>query len=627
MAAKSDQNSIFITESIDILLKTLEDIERRNVYLQKLCCARKSLFKPWPRKRNGDTEITGKDRDGVQTSGQPQGTLTSAEKSEIAMMDKMLNKAQAAREVQQRIKESGRKQKPNVREKNGDGTTKRSVEISHQDSVKSDPIPTVSPVNNLTRKTANEKVTHNLKKGTNSKSQDQVTAKSSTTRQDQGQIQRGRSVGRGSSSASMRGGKKVVAAHLTAPFQTNPRLTVPKRQVEKRISSGAKCKTVNPIQNRSSVPSKRTAVTERNSSSIQKQTGKDNYKFEKDDEMTTEKLDMFVDDKICDDKTTSVHNSSIESNQSEKQEEETHMIAKNSLEKSAVVENLENLHVKEDTDTQEREKENRFCLLTDGKKLSIPGKLRRLYANNVRLREKIKLQGMTQKVDVCTSRQEFVAKVESMFERNEAQSVGRKVTAITNIYTNLLQILCDLDLHETDNWSCYDVLRAKSLVEFILTVFYKTEEERLKFNPDVLSSISCEGRQPRRVVNPPKVSFTSQFWLPASIKMDPCLYNALSRPHNCLQYKSSKDLDRYTALVFQIQYEQLQLRLLDTIATKVLPLMRCGHYKPSETIWMFRSLYSVLTSNKSFPVMVKDTIQELEESPRKCLNFYELIKS
>ncbi|OWF46481.1 uncharacterized protein LOC110455695 [Mizuhopecten yessoensis] len=618
MAAKRREDSSSLAESLEILLKTLDDIERRNVHLLKLCGARRNLFKPWPRKKNGDTETVEKDGGDVQTSSQSKDTLTAAEKSEMAMMDKMLTKAQAAREVQQRIKESGRTRKPKLPEKKGDNSSKGPVKVSNQEPVQNDSTTTKPSVKNLAKKTTSDRLTHNLEKGTNSKSQgDQVAPKSSTTGQGQGQ--RGRLSGRGSSSASVRGGKKVVAAHLTAPFQTNPRLSVPKRQVDKRISSGAKCRTVITGQKKSSVPTQRSVISEQKSGFNQKQNGKDNHKLENQrlekDEEITEKLDTFVDDDSFEDKATSAHNSSVASNQSEGQEEETQVTAKPLVEDTALVENLGNLKVTDDTDTQEKEKEKRFCLLTDGKKLNIPGKLRRLYANNVRLREKVKLQRMTKKVDVCTSRQEFLSKVESTFEWDEAQSVGRKVQAITNVYTNLLRLLCDLDLRDTDSWPCYDVLRAKRMVEFILTVFYKTEEERLKFNPDVLSSISCEGRQLRVEVTPPQPSFTSQFWSPAFIKLDPCVYKTLSKPYDCLQYKSSRDLDRYMTLVFQIQYEQLQQRLLDTIATKVLPLLKCGNYKPSETVWMFRSLYSMLTSNKSFPVIVKDTIQELEESP------------
>ncbi|XP_060074894.1 uncharacterized protein LOC132554587 [Ylistrum balloti] len=621
MAAKSSDGSLIITESIEILLKTLEDIERRNVHLQKLCCARKKLFKPWPRKKNGDTETVEKESDVVQANGQCKDTLTSTEISDLAMMEKMLSKAQTAREVQQRIKESGRTKKPNLQGKKGDNSTNGSLKGSKPDSVQSDS-PTVEPsVNNPTKKTMNEKMTDNSGKGTNSKSQgDHFAPKSSTTRQDLGRSQRGRSAGRVSSSAVIRGGKKVVAAHLTAPFQTNPRLSIPKRQVEKRISSGAKCKTVIPSQTKSSFPSKKSAMSAQRSSgavekktsigAVEKKAGEDNLIFKKESEIT-EEVEKTVDDMSSDDRTTSAHNSSIESYQSKDQEEEMFVNAKQNL----VVEKLGNLKVNDEPDTQETEKDKRFSLLTDGKKLSIPGKLRRLYASNVRLREKMKLQRMTQKVDACTSRQEFLSKVESMFEWSEAQSVGRKVTAIINIYTNLLQLLSDLDLRDTaDTWSCYDVLRARSLVEFILTVFYKTEEERLKFNPDILSSIACDGRQLPVQVTLPHVPFTSQFWSPASIKLDPCVYNTLSRPNNCLQYKSSRDLDRYMNLVFQIQYEHLQLRLLDTIATKALPMLRSGHYQPSETVRMFRSLYSILSSNKSFPVIVKDTIQELQES-------------
>ncbi|XP_069124583.1 uncharacterized protein [Argopecten irradians] len=604
---KRNASSSAFVDSIDVLLKTLEDIERKNVHMQKLCCARKSLFRPWPRKRDCDKDTAGKDGDNVQSNDQGQDTLTPAEKSEIALMDKMLNKAQKAMEVQQRIKESGRKQRPTQHKKHDNENTKPGS-VKTQDLVKSDPV--APPINNLTRKPGNEKIT-NPGKGTNSKLLgDQFASKSVTTRQNPGQSLQGRSGGRGSSGAGMRGGKKVKAAHLTAPFQTNPRLAVPKRHVEKRISSGAKCKTV--IPKSSSVVSKKSTISEQNSH-IQKHTGKDDPKIVKDEDLPEETSDSMDEDRVCDDRM-SAHNSSIESDHSKEQEEETPLVTKNSIEGSSVTQDLSNLKITADTDV--KEKEDRFCLLTDGKKLSIPGKLRRLYANNVRLREKIKLQGITQKVDVCTSRQQFVSKVESMFELNEAQSVGRKVSVLTNIYTNLLQILSDLDLRDTANsWSCYDVLRAKNLVEFILTVFYKTEEERLKFNPDVLSGISSEGRQPRVTITSPEPSVTSQFWSPTFLKMDPYVYNVLSRPHSCLQYKNSKDLDRYMALVFQIQFEQLQLRLLETIATEVLPSLRCRNYKPGETVWIFRSLYSILTSNMSFPVIVKDTIQELEESP------------
>lgn len=195
-------------------------------------------------------------------------------------------------------------------------------------------------------KTLKEKHPQNSVQGVNQKSVTSVP-KSSVTQMSQ----RDRPPGRASSGVNVRGGKKVMPAHMNAPFQTNPRLSVPKRRVDKRISSGAKCKSAVPQQ------TVNRKLVENN-----KHTGG------KEDEVIT-KLKT-PDGNMCDDHEIQTQKDSCIGKADSKQtcgptdtvEDPSSMTTKDSETTSSVVGHFGTLTVEDEPE----QKEKRFCLQTDG---------------------------------------------------------------------------------------------------------------------------------------------------------------------------------------------------------------------------------------------------------------------
>ncbi|KAJ8318339.1 hypothetical protein KUTeg_003430 [Tegillarca granosa] len=635
MSAPMESNRLWL------IVKLLADVEDSNFKLQQYCHQNQTLFKPWP-----STEGK-KDQTSASTKNEEKKdekvTLTTEEQAGLDMMDKLLMKAQKARNVQNKVNEPKahrHRSSPKSPKTGNQHDTSNISPRSYDSSLGSELDEIQQGFHNVDTsqkhkdidesQMANEGCTDNKEKraadktksnirqdsfqkvnkilskntSTDSKVRSSLYKTKSEIAQKGSQITSNRN-----SSGGERGGKKVVPAHMKAPFKTTPMVTMTKRPPSAKSStatkSGSRTGSSVPRSNSSKLndPSKEMKKSENLSKEIKKSEVQ---------KMVSAKVDMEQSNiyhykcDASDDDSDRIH--CVET---KNKKQETSLSSQQDSNFKEVKEKMEDLKV-EDMHMEEKKP---FCLLKDGQNLSIPSNLKRLQGQNIKLRQKFNAEKVTRKVDVGKAGQDFLTKLESTFEFKEEIDVGYKVYKMYHSYRKLLNLFSKVQMEKiTEESSIYEILQARKYLEFILTQFHQLEQDRLNLDPEILKRFkNLKFHDTSSVTVCPELKKTSQsHWLPSSITTtDYCDITKVC-PH-LIKYRSYKELYRYTHLTFQIQYIQLQLYSTDVIAMETIPFLQTLDPNSVDFNHVFRCVYSMLSPG-SFPVMVRDTIQELESS-------------
>ncbi|KAK3598846.1 hypothetical protein CHS0354_008588 [Potamilus streckersoni] len=606
------------------VLQMYEEIQHKLETLQKVLQCYYQLFKPWPPPEDnslystdpaGSTQNTDKNSEVKTTETEK---LSSTEKADLDMLDKLLTKAQKAREVQKRvIKNKEQKQrhssrsegtkgdksdtgeKKNLSEKVSSTENRDTVENNIKNKLAPAPFPDISTHQPLTAQPLSDSLETSaetrLSKLDGSKSNSsQTVSQANKTR---------------SSSASSK--KRSQPAHLKAPFQTNPSVASSMyKTTTYRAATGTACKS----NWKTSKVKGDYAVS--HSSSIKKSNLV----------KSVSKTDSHIEKYYCNDDSETkliTHVSHEKGHHLNVNEEKIVVdrkitssadVSKNGLMRHTEIDvqesekSLENINLSEDKLKVKKESERTpdFNLLTDGAKLCIPTKLKRLHATNVRLRKKLLTENVTKKVNQSPVTQELIVKLQQQFDHMAEQKIVRKLSLMTNMYKNLTRLINHMELdHLSENSSTYEILRIRKLMEFLLITFHDLEEQAHHDYNGYLTPLSTAGQL---VIQLPKTKMLSPFLIIPDFHIP-----GHSSP-KVMFYRSRKELERYRDLLFWLQHHKLQINSMDTAANELIPLLQSLNPASSEFIRVLKASYDLLImDNKHCPVVVKDTIHEPEE--------------
>ncbi|CAG2199659.1 unnamed protein product [Mytilus edulis] len=539
--AASMKNNTF--DSLQILLRLLNDIEKKKILTKTTCKGYHDLFKPWTFKNEEKDEET-KSKEKSEAPLTDEDRLSSVEKAELELVTKLLSKAEKAYKVKEKLAEP-------KRSKNDIHDATKLFKHNHEEDLdlqtetlkpgKEEYVDEESVKNNTTRTSSELKSKINNYKTGGSKSSATVVTKSASI-----ENEKTKNAVNNKSSASQ-------------PSTRNKDVSQKRGQVEGQIEK---------VQSAQSGQISKSAEKE------------DTDHFELHDVKNAEKGDNRTDINYT--------------------EQDNGQVSADLL-----ANRLSQLNVPENKPAGKQ----KFDLLRDGCHLTIPAKLKKYAAHNRKLRQKYEMYKMTKKVDGQHSSMKILAGIEATFTDIEEWVLMNNITDMTNMYTNLRKYLNSLDLQNiSDSSSVYEILRSRKALEMILSTFQQVEEQRGQLDTGCLDNADYIGTCHVDVTTPPlhrqsiwlSDSFIKDMWLPS--------------PPAIMQYRSVRQLERYTSLLFQLQYSQFQSYIQEVFAKDILPFLKSLHPKSSEFILILRASFSLLTSDGTFPVIVQDTIQELEES-------------
>uniref|UniRef100_K1QE89 Uncharacterized protein n=1 Tax=Magallana gigas TaxID=29159 RepID=K1QE89_MAGGI len=212
---------------------------------------------------------------------------------------------------------------------------------------------------------------------------------------------------------------------------------------------------------------------------------------------------------------------------------------------------------------------------TEQSQVEIPSKLRKLVSVNHRLRQKLSVVRVTKKVDSTKSGQDFIESVERLFEQDPGYKSALAAQRVEHEYRNLGKMLEGL----TDGISM-DCINELALCQ---------AHREPKWNP------------------PPPTTRSDMMWSPFSSE---CVLPELN---SRVQYRSTKQLERYIHLMFQIQYQHLVCLLQQSIISVITKQMESPGLSASDYLQLLRTL-CFMTNSKTYPVIVVDTVETDKDS-------------
>ncbi|XP_041363693.1 uncharacterized protein LOC121379240 [Gigantopelta aegis] len=270
---------------------------------------------------------------------------------------------------------------------------------------------------------------------------------------------------------------------------------------------------------------------------------------------------------------------------------------------------MEAFTISKDADIKSQEKEcdtsKTFCLVSDGSKLCVPGKLRRVYAINCRLRQNYQKLKVTRKVGSGDVALDLMEKIENEFDAPHDLLIRRQLVSCLQSHKNLLDLLHKLNLTAITELSSPDeVLHAKMMTEFILTSFDSLQQECSELMiVDVKRYLQKETSEIFH-----NTETVPLYWLPSNAS---CGHQTPPCPTS-LSYQTSKDASHFHHAIFQLQLLQLQTRLIESVKTQFLPLLHSLDPSSHEFIPTFRGIYALLTSEGQHqPGFVGDSLDDL----------------
>lgn len=563
----------------------------------------KSLFKPWPSftsgSENGDKEHKSAPRaevpeDKAKSNEAPQ--LTTEEVESLKLVDKLLQKAQKARDVQKQLAEPKR---PKPREL----SVKPENEAAGLNSRDLSVLTKTAESSKLGKKNTDGKTNHRMsgaqciqgitavRQAEAGKSEDSSGAKTVE------KSTRARISERPKSSS---GNRKVVPAHVSAPFQTDARLASGKLQTTyraanaKTVSKSRGAKYSADIQKRKEIKGglDKGAISESETRGTSQSPRADCVKEEN-----------------CDDEGNSSLNNSVNrcNKNGDKVSCDNTDIVQETFQKLAVKDG-DRAEEKNSSQSEGNEETKLFCLAKDGTHLTIPGKLKKTLYQNRKLHEKLYTQNVTQKVDSPQTVTSFPEHLDHAFGDEETRLVqlqARQARHVLQTYTVLSDLLSSLHLEQISVESDpADVYHAKRLMEYILTTFQEMEEKLHTSDFRALSTaVVYRGSiRPKIPVVEPRNT---------SVWYDRQSLTAFSSPATTVKYKSYRELERYMNALYQVQLLQLQCDVIDTMSRSLMPLLQSLDPASSEFAQVLRMGYSLVSINRNnMPVVVRDTIQD-----------------
>ncbi|KAK3090916.1 hypothetical protein FSP39_015698 [Pinctada imbricata] len=602
-------------------MKLLDQIENKSAHQYKVCQECKHLFRPWPKKKE-ISETPDKSVKDNDTEEKLENKLTQQEQEELAIMDKLLNKAQKVQEKLKKKEEtSNDKSEAKTKEVVADSTdvrddTKKILNPSNHRcngiiSSKDDKDTPGNPqsIDRGVTKTASQQVRPAMKlnKAANMGSSKTLQNKVFNVTRKQTDVKSA--------------GKRTASAHVKAPFQTNATLTVPKRSsTQQAMVTGRR-----PASARNKAPIKTATVVKK--SSVPSKLKPVEQCSEKCKNTDNEIISVKPSEMLHENQTENPSRTEMTANE-ESIHSDDQVVSYRSTDNSVaenVTDKLGKMKVAADKEitnavkaVQEHPVEKPFCLKSHGQNLKIPVKLRKCCATNDGLRKKLYMQRVTKKVDAPHKGKCFVDKLESMFTDPEVLNTARQFRDLLNSYVNLTNLFQSLQLDSlSEDSSVHEVLRARKIMEMILTCFSEIEEARLSIKTSVQSGDNFKRSQTSfesmllKLIDD-TMSGVPSCWLQSGVTS--VTEVPLPLHGGVIQYRSHRDLQKYRRLLFQVQYQALQCHMMDYYKREFLPLLQSLDPSSSEYLHVLRSIYSLLSDGKSFMVVVKDTFQELEDS-------------
>ncbi|XP_061191353.1 uncharacterized protein LOC133199552 [Saccostrea echinata] len=579
MAASIDLLCLSSTENaFQYLAELYRDVEKKIKATEYDCFQLQLLFKPWP--SNGKDSFDEKKIDmtqlnNVKSGEDPKETLTQDEREAINAMEKILVKAEKARNLQKKAEDCPESYCRKL------AASTQQTELTTDERGKAKDTSSNERINSMKKDDGKMK--------TQKKFTTQRLTQIADTRKPVG-IKRPLSSNKNS---------------VKAPFQTNPSLSFPKKSSnQEAMIRGTRSKKFvskggTTLLKRAPTAGQIKSVSE--SLSAQNKTVKTEVKNQQDESCSV------MEDKLPEDMTQEhvekaesppTHNKPpISQNKSS---HSSHADSTSVLVKGQTAPGVKYSIPTTNTNKKDDDTVNRFLLLKDGNNIEIPGKLRKLVSVNHKLRQKLSVNRMTKKVDSRKSGQDFIDSVEQLFELDSGYEVTLTVERVEREYEELQKTLEGLTTELSDDETpAFEVLRTKNMLELVLTRFYQLQEEVSLQNTD-LCHLNLPKVRPQRSPSVPR-SRSAMMW---SEHIDKYTLPALNYR---VQYHSPRQLERYLQLVFQLQYKQLLNKLQEVVLSNITDLMETPDLSPGDYMQLLRSL-CFTTDSKTYPVVVKDTM-------------------
>ncbi|XP_056018165.1 uncharacterized protein LOC125672460 isoform X4 [Ostrea edulis] len=574
------------TSACQYVTELQRDIEKKIRTLQYDCSQLQMLFKPWPRKGPPDDKemfnVMNTHSENPKSEEVHRESLTQDEKEAMDAMEKLLVKAQKARDLQKKTEEC-----PKSYSRTSASSSQTLASSSQRKELKTDE--EGKPKTAMSTDKINSSIKHDVKnKILKTSTSDKLTQNKKA------EIRKLNGMSRPPPSNKY---------HVKAPFQTNPCLSFPKNSTNQEamtkgtrskkfvprgatkamkgtpaagqikqsqsagqghsaghVSQGHSAGQVNQGHSAGQVSQGHSAgqikvISQGHSAESQSMEKgeietKNNEKFEMDDTSPDSREKT---------KSPPGHSSCIDS-------------------KSVRVEKCPAPSVSGATFKEhigEPEADNRFHLLKNGNDIDIPVKLRRLVSLNHKLRQKLAVTKVTKKVDSTKSGQYFLDSLERLFDRDLGYDMAANLQRAEQEYDSLRRMLEELTTELTDE--CLHDLK-----------FVKAPAEH-QWSPS------------------PPHSKSAMLWSPFIDKFTLPLLNSQ------VCYRSYKQLERYLHLVFQLQYKQLTKKIQSALVSTVTAQMESTDISPCDYSQLLRSL-SFVTDSKTYPVIVRDTMEDTEQS-------------
>ncbi|CAL1528820.1 unnamed protein product [Lymnaea stagnalis] len=229
-----------------------------------------------------------------------------------------------------------------------------------------------------------------------------------------------------------------------------------------------------------------------------------------------------------------------------------------------------------------------FTLQANGRNLKLPAKLIQLVEKNQTLRNRCSAAKMIKQVRENDPAQQYIEKLESQYE--VGQELWTRVSALTCLKSH--QILWDtlesLHLEEISESAPTDViLRAKRILEFILSTFARLQKEAVYFSKAQFTNPSLMGLMPKGDHVP------DQLWLDAEQNI---------KGQSYLQYYLNSH-KRWTQMNFTEKYLKLQISIAELVQSEWWDFLKSGCQEPS----VLQSVYGLMTTSGCvLPAFVKN---------------------
>ncbi|KAH9515065.1 hypothetical protein Btru_019076 [Bulinus truncatus] len=557
------------------LHQMIKEVNASQKVLKSECDIIKGLLKPWPLKEKIVESENGKDKEinkELIAQPQPETLLSTEEKQALSQVEKILNKARQTL-ISKKDSESSGVEDTNEKDYKMDheqivppahitNNQKESL-MTTQDH--NEPVERNILLKNCNLKLRSDKMVNPKNKSSNTSSSKQSGVTRDVSNKTEVLSFRHRSTPeidlptRHRLKSSNRG---HVAAHLSAPFKTDPNIKIPKRTKQQPMSQqgqSGRPLSRQSVKNLQVLPS---ITPEQCEIAPQKVKNNNNSKSNSSDNVNTDKADLALRrdqsaQQLISNTRTMKYSEPAKASQTDKLQEDSGVLASKKA----------------------------FTLQENGNMLKFPSKLSQLLHKNEKLRQRCSTSKINKKVTEKDAAQQFIDKLEA--ETEVSQGLWTRVCALTCLRSHkiLLETLNNLHLEQvTDNSPNYSIYRAKRILEFILSTFAELQNEVEYFtkthfpNPPILLKIL--GQNANEYLD--KTEFNVWQTFPEDRSFT-------------LQYHLNLDC-KWTDMKFMENYLQLQLSLAELVHQEWSNSLTLGKLDPG----LIQEIYGLMTTSGKF---------------------------